>query len=65
MSWDQKDNGTNPRGYAVPEFGLDSDIKASLNSLDLEESIHGNWNIDGTPSALAGQDSVAVVEKEQ
>ena len=71
VSWDQKANGENPRGYPVPSFGLDNDIKASLNSLDLEEGIHGNWNIDGTPepevvvNSKPVQDSVAVVEKEQ
>ena len=65
VSWDQKDNGENPRGYSVANFGLDNDIKASLNSLDLEEGIHGYWNIDGSTDVSDSQDTVATVEKEQ
>jgi hypothetical protein len=36
VSWDQTDNAVNPRGYAVPDFGIDEDIKNSLSNLDLE-----------------------------
>lgn len=36
VGWDATGNDVNPRGYAVPNFGLDADIKTSLSNLDLE-----------------------------
>jgi len=43
----------NPRGYFVPNFGLDADIKSSLSNLNLEEDIHGKWLVPGSKEALA------------
>ena len=32
-------------GYTVPNFGVDSDVKTSLNNLSEQEGIHGVWNL--------------------
>jgi len=44
--WDAKKAPVNPRNYKVADFGLDTNIKDSLGDLELEEKIHGAWNID-------------------
>ena len=71
VSWDQK--GDVDRDYKVNDFGLDSDIKSSLSNLDLEQNLHGRWNLQGFPEPKAEQadedakvseSSVTVVEKE-
>ena len=49
-----------PRNYVVPDFGLDVDIKNSLHDLELEEKIHGAWNIDG----FSGPKGVTNAKKE-
>ena len=33
------------RGYFVPNFGVDTDIKSSLSNLSNQEKLYGNWNL--------------------